>query len=134
MSAHCHLSGPDLIATFTELTAKQIALACKRFNPSPTDDVILRGGIAANSYFMERMTAQMTEQTGVVVERIKTLDELGIDEDSWENAMYALFGYLCFNGIYNFVPSCTGAAARVVGGKIAPGSNYASLHQRFNVR
>jgi hypothetical protein len=37
-------------------------------------------------------------------------------------------------GIYNFVPSCTGAAARVVGGKIAPGANYASLHQRFAVR
>ena len=30
--------------------------------------------------------------------RIRQLDEIGIEEESWEQAMYALFGYLCFNG------------------------------------
>ena len=52
---------------------------------------------------------------------------LDIDEDAWENAMYAMFGYLAFNNIYNFVPSCTGAPKPVVGGKIAPGDNFRDL-------
>jgi len=69
----------------------------------------------------------MSEQLKVKVEKIKTLEELDIDEESWENAMYAIFGYLCFNNIYNFVPSCTGAKHPVVGGKIAPGSNFKQL-------
>ena len=56
-----------------------------------------------------------------------TLKDLGIDEESWENAMYAMFGYLCFNNMFNFVPSCTGAARPVVGGKFAPGENFAAL-------
>jgi hypothetical protein len=40
---------------------------------------------------------------------------------------YAMFGYLCYNNVYNFVPSCTGAARPVVGGRIAPGENFHSL-------
>ena len=43
------VSDADLLSTLTELTAKQIALACARFGgPSithgQTDDVLLRGG------------------------------------------------------------------------------------------
>jgi hypothetical protein len=38
-----------------------------------------------------------------------------------------MFGYLCFNNIYNYVPSCTGALRPVVGGKIAPGENFHSV-------
>lgn len=69
----------------------------------------------------------MEVQLNTKIDRIKTLDDLGIDEDSWENAMYALFGYLCYNNVYNFVPSCTGAARHVVGGRIAPGDNFHSV-------
>ena len=35
--------------------------------------------------------------------------------------------YLCFNNVYNFVPSCTGATRKVVGGRIAPGENFHSV-------
>ena len=55
------------------------------------------------------------------------LEDLGLNEDSWENAMYAMFGYLSFNNLYNFVPSCTGASHPVVGGRCAPGKNFASI-------
>ena len=81
----------------------------------------------------------MSKELGTDISRISTLDDVrpaatvskatsshlilavtvwdgGIDEDSWKNAMYAMFGYLCFNNIYNFVPSCTGASRPVVGG------------------
>ena len=87
----------DLLATFTELTAKQIAMACARFGGAgvsggKTDDVLLRGGVCNNSYFVERLRAHMALQLGADVKRIVTLDDVGIDEDSWENAMYAMFG------------------------------------------
>lgn len=126
------LSDADLLSTLTELTAKQIALACARFGGpgvanGATDDVLLRGGVCHNSYFVERLRAQMSEQLGADVKRISTLADVGLDEDSWENAMYAMFGYLCYNNVYNFVPSCTGAARPVVGGRIAPGENFHSV-------
>ena len=128
-------SDADLLSTLTELTAKQIALACARFGGpgvanGATDDVLLRGGVCHNSYFVERLRAQMSEQLGADVPHIQTLADVGLDEDSWENAMYAMFGYLCYNNVYNFVPSCTGAARPVVGGRIAPGNNMHSIRLR----
>jgi anhydro-N-acetylmuramic acid kinase len=126
------VSDLDLLSTFTELTARQIALACARFGGpgvinGATDDVLLRGGVCHNSYFVERLRAQMSDALKTDVKRITTLDDVGIDEDSWENAMYAMFGYLCYNNVYNFVPSCTGATRPVVGGRIAPGNNFHSI-------
>jgi len=118
----------DLLTTLTELTCKQVALACKKFGGENvvgvSDDIIIRGGVRFNGYFMERMKSQMGEQLGVEIDHLKTLEELGLDEDSWENALYALMGYLNFKNKYNFVPSCTGAKRSVVGGKLAPGENF----------
>ena len=47
------VSDIDLLCTLTELTAKQIALACARFGgpgvvDGATDEVLLRGGICNN--------------------------------------------------------------------------------------
>lgn len=126
------VSNVDLLTTLTELTAKQIALACANFGGpkianGATDDVILRGGVSNNSFFVERLQAQMSLQLGTEIKEIKNLDAVGLREDSWENAMYAMFGYLCFNNVYSFVPSCTGAVRPVVSGKIAPGDNFHSI-------
>jgi len=126
------VSDVDLLSTFTELTARQIANACARFGGpgianGATDDVLLRGGVCANSYFVERLRANMSDALGADISRITTLDDVGLNEDSWENAMYAMFGYLCYNNVYNFVPSCTGASRPVVGGRIAPGNNFHSV-------
>jgi anhydro-N-acetylmuramic acid kinase len=124
------VSDVDLLSTFVELTARQIALSCKRFGGAgitdgATDDVLLRGGICNNSYFVERLQHNMSEQLGVTIPKILTLEDVGLDEDAWENAMYAMMGYLCYNNMYNFVPTCTGASRHVVGGRIAPGENFA---------
>jgi anhydro-N-acetylmuramic acid kinase len=126
------VSNVDLLTTFTELTAKQIAMACKRWGGpnivnGATDDVLLRGGITNNAFFVERLLANMSEQLNTNVPKITSLEDIGVDEDSWENAMYAMFGYLCYNNVYNFVPSCTGAERPVVGGRIAPGENMHSV-------
>lgn len=122
------VSDIDLLTTLTELTAKQIAMAAARFGGpcvanGATDDILLRGGVSANLYFVERLKANFEEQLAVKIDKIKCLEDIGLEEDSWENAMYAMFGYLCFNNVYNFVPSCTGASRPVVGGRIAPGEN-----------
>lgn len=126
------LSDVDFLATLTEQSAKQIALACKKFGgPNITDgnclDVVLRGGVINNKQWVGRLLFHMNEQLEKDFRKIRTLNELGIDERSWETAMYAMFGYLCFNGLYNFVPQCTGAKYPVVGGKIAPGKNFGNI-------
>jgi 1,6-anhydro-N-acetylmuramate kinase len=92
-----------------------------------TDDVLLRGGICNNSYFVERLKANFETELNTTIKDIVMLEDIGINEDSWENAMYAMFGYLCYNNVYNFVPSCTGASRPVVGGRIAPGENFHSV-------
>lgn len=126
------VSDLDLLTTFTELTAKQIAMACSRFGGEhivngATDDVLLRGGVAMNSYFVERLQANMSIQLNTEIKDIKSLAHVNLNEESWENAMYAMLGYLCYNNMYNFVPSCTGATRSVVGGRIAPGENFLSV-------
>jgi len=126
------VSNLDLLTTFTELTAKQIAMACAKWGGphvvnGATDQVLLRGGVSNNSYFVERLRANMEIQLNTKIDKLMSLEDIGIDEDSWENAMYAMFGYLCWNNVYNFVPSCTGATRPVVGGRIAPGENFHSV-------
>lgn len=126
------VSDVDFLTTMTEVSVKQLALAASRFGGpnivnGATQDVVMRGGVCNNSYWMERLKANLSEQLNTEITKITTLDELGIDEESWENAQYALFGYLAFNGWYNFVPSCTGASRHVVGGRIAPGENFHSV-------
>ncbi len=121
----------DFQATLTELTARSIALACQRFGPTEgTDDIIVRGNVHKNIDFMERLRLNLCDAMDMKVERLGRLQDLGIDEQSWETVMYAMFGFLRLRGLPNSVPSCTGARAPVSGGKICPGDNYALL-QRF---
>eukprot|EP00747_Dinoflagellata_sp_TGD_P163442 gnl/TRDRNA2_/TRDRNA2_182116_c0_seq1.p1 gnl/TRDRNA2_/TRDRNA2_182116_c0~~gnl/TRDRNA2_/TRDRNA2_182116_c0_seq1.p1 ORF type:complete len:1044 (+),score=218.35 gnl/TRDRNA2_/TRDRNA2_182116_c0_seq1:21-3152(+) len=117
------LSAADLQATLTELTARTLAMAAKRFGPAGKltgDDIVVRGGVRFNTYFMNRLRANLSEQLGQPVTKLQSLDDLGFDEDSWETVMYAMFGFLCSRQLNNFVPSCTGAAYAVSGGKICP--------------
>ena len=127
------VSNIDFLTTLTDQSTKQIALACKKFGgenivgDGVVGDVILRGGVTNNSFWVERLRFHMSNELGTNIEKILTLDDIGLEEESWENAMYAMFGYLCFNNAYNFVPSCTGASYPVVGGRLAPGKNFKSF-------
>ena len=76
--------------------------------------IVLRGGVCSNSYFVERLKLNLETQLSVHIDKIKEMEDLGLDGESWENAMYAMFGYLCFNNVYNFVPSYTDAVCPVV--------------------
>lgn len=116
----------DFVATLTELSAMTIALACKKFGPC-TDDIIVRGGVRNNLYFMERLRVNLCHALGQDIQTLRSLNELGFEEKSWETVLYAMMGFLCIKGLYNFVPSCTGASHPVVGGKICPGNNFSSI-------
>jgi anhydro-N-acetylmuramic acid kinase len=86
------VSDHDLLSTLTELTTVQIAKACARFggeHVKGTDDVLLRGGVCNNSYFVERLLANISTHLEADIPKISTLADVGIDEDSWENAMCA---------------------------------------------
>jgi anhydro-N-acetylmuramic acid kinase len=118
-------SPEDYVSTLTEFSARVIALACKTFGHC-TDDVIVRGSVQKNLYFMERLQQNLSEllEENVILKR---LDDIGLDEESWDSVLYAMMGFLCIRGLYNFIPSCTGAAWPVVGGKICPANNYGRL-------
>eukprot|EP01083_Nonionella_stella_P045391 121961_1 len=133
------LCGADLQATLTELTARSLALAAKRFGFGDDDDlrlfdVVIRGQVRKNTYFMERLSVNLRQilklETQVV---IKSLNEVNncLPDDSWETCMYAIFGALAINGVFNFIPSITGASKAVVGGKIAPAENYLQLLRKL---
>lgn len=120
------LSKEDFLATLTDHSTKQIVVACRRFGGEhvvdrPLHDVVVRGGVTNNKFWMERLRAHLADQLNEDVDglRIRTLDDIGLEEETWENAMYAIFGFLCRNGYANFAPSCTGATRTVVGGKVA---------------
>ena len=75
------VSDRDFLSTLTELTAVQIARACaKHGGPhvanGATDDILLRGGVTANSYFVERLRVNMSKELGTDITRISTLDDV----------------------------------------------------------
>ena len=75
------VSNHDFLSTLTELTAVQIAKACAKYGgpniaDGATDDVLLRGGVTANSYFVERLRVNMSKELGTEIPRISTLDDV----------------------------------------------------------
>jgi 1,6-anhydro-N-acetylmuramate kinase len=75
------VSNHDFLSTLTELTTVQIAKACAKYGGphianGATDDVLLRGGVTANSYFVERLRVNMSKELGTDVSRISTLDDV----------------------------------------------------------
>ncbi|MDP9349981.1 MAG: anhydro-N-acetylmuramic acid kinase [Chloroflexota bacterium] len=115
------LSPTDTVATLTALTAQSIARAYREFGPTHLDEVVLSGGGAANPVLVAGIRAELP---GVAV---RSLDELGLPGYIKEAVAFALLGYQCLHGRPSNVPSCTGAVAPVVLGKITPGPNYRQL-------
>ena len=94
------VSGDDVIATVTELTAVVVAreLAAHRLA-----EVYASGGGTANPVLMRRL-AELADC------RVRTIDELGVPSEAKEAYAFALMGFLAAHGLPGTVPSCTGAA------------------------
>lgn len=106
------VTGDDLVATLTELTAVLVANACHEHG---LEELIVAGGGVRNPVLMARI-ADLAAST-----RVALSDELGLPTQAKEAYLFALLGFLTVHGIAGTVPSATGAAGPSVLGSITPG-------------
>ncbi|MDH7486437.1 MAG: anhydro-N-acetylmuramic acid kinase [Anaerolineae bacterium] len=115
------LRDEDIVATLTAFTAVSIADAYRRFLPRMPDEVILGGGGARNP----TLRAMLEERLAPA--RLLTHEDLGFSSQAKEAMAFAVLAYEAIHGRPGNLPPCTGAARRVVLGKIVPGENYVEL-------
>ena len=104
------VSGPDLLATLTELTALTVARAVA---PYGVMEVVASGGGVHNPALMEALRRRLDV-------RLVTSDERGIPADAKEVVLWALLGFLTWHGLAG-TTSATGAREARVLGRITPG-------------
>jgi anhydro-N-acetylmuramic acid kinase len=108
----------DMVATATELTARSIADALRRFVIDRTGtyrDFIVSGGGASNPTLMA-MLANELRPLGL---QIRTSDEFGLPSEAKEAAAFALLAFQTWNRKPSNVPSATGAKRPAILGKIS---------------
>jgi anhydro-N-acetylmuramic acid kinase len=106
----------DLVAPLTELTARTIADAYRRWLlPRGLDEAVMTGGGARNPTLVARIRA--------LLDPLPVLDaaSLGIDADAKEAVAFALLAWAHLRGIPANVPEATGAAGPRVLGSFTPG-------------
>ncbi|WP_313691806.1 anhydro-N-acetylmuramic acid kinase [Halorarum halobium] len=106
------LDDEDIVATATMLTAASIDAAYRDFADRYPDEIYVCGGGASNPTLLEFLRTR----TDAPVAR---LQELGMDADAKEAAMFALFAATNCWGEPNNVPSATGADGPVSMGKVS---------------
>ena len=104
----------DLMATVTELTARTVADAYRRFvlPVRKTDALVAAGGGAHNPVLMARLAAHMAPVP------VRTSDAYGVPIDAKEAIAFALLAYDRIDGRTANVPSVTGAGRDVLLGQI----------------
>ena len=108
------VSPRDVVATVTAFTAQSIADAYRRFLPAMPDEVILSGGGVHNRTLVGRLKEELPESD------VRSMADFGIDPDAKEAISFAILAAETIRGRPANVPSATGAARRVVLGKITP--------------
>jgi anhydro-N-acetylmuramic acid kinase len=106
----------DLVATMTELTARTIADAYRRWLiPRGLDEVILTGGGAMNPTLVARI--------GALLHPLPLVDgaALGVDPEAKEAVAFAVLAWAHLRGIPANLPSATGAAGPRILGSLTPG-------------
>ncbi|MFI9595123.1 anhydro-N-acetylmuramic acid kinase [Nonomuraea sp. NPDC052265] len=106
-------SGPDLVATLTELTVRTVAADVAA---AGVDALVVSGGGCRNPVIMDGLRAALP---GV---RVSLSDELGAPADDKEAIAFALIGWLTAHGLPGTVPGGTGARAARVLGTLTPGA------------
>jgi anhydro-N-acetylmuramic acid kinase len=107
----------DLVATLTELTARTIADAYRRWViPLGVDEVVVTGGGARNPTLVARIAALLDPLP------VRDGSVLGVDPDAKEAVAFALLAWAHLRGIPANVPEATGAAGPRVLGSFTPGA------------
>ncbi|WP_285665233.1 anhydro-N-acetylmuramic acid kinase [Actinorhabdospora filicis] len=108
------LSGADLIATLTELTARVITTEAVWLG---VREVYASGGGVRNPVLMGRVRDLAEGRF-----ELRETDELGVPADAKEAYAFALLGWLTWHGLPGALPSVTGASRAAVLGSITPGT------------
>ena len=107
------LSPADLVATATELTIETVWRSYRDFLAAePLDELIVGGGGAKNQVIMQRLQSRFAPAA------VRPSDDFGIPHDAKEAVCFAVLANETIAGNAGNVPVATGAAARVVLGKI----------------
>lgn len=107
----------DLVATLTELTARTVADAYRRWViPLGVDEVVVTGGGALNPTLMGRLRALLAP-----LPVVDGHEGLGVDPEAKEAVAFALLAWAHLRGIPGNVPSATGASGPRVLGSFTPG-------------
>ncbi len=114
----------DVIATLTMFTAASIAHAYRRFLPHVPDEVVLGGGGASNPTLVGMLRRALAPS------RVTGHEAVGLSSDAKEAVAFAVLAYEALHGRAGNLPSCTGAGAYAVLGKVVPGRNYRQLIDR----
>jgi anhydro-N-acetylmuramic acid kinase len=104
------LPWPDLVATFTALTARTIADAYRQWLlPRGLDEVFVTGGGARNPVLLDMIRRELALP-------VQTGDQLGVDGDAKEAVAFAALAWAHVNRVPGNVPAATGArGVRVLG-------------------
>lgn len=109
------ISGADLVATATALTATSIAQAYLQFVIPITkvEEVIVSGGGAHNQTLLRMLQSQLPAEMTVM-----TTQQFGMPDDAKEAVAFAILGHETLMGRPSNVPSVTGAKRAVPLGNI----------------
>jgi anhydro-N-acetylmuramic acid kinase len=107
------VTGEDLLATLTELTAVTVAGACARHE---IGTLVASGGGVENPALMTALSRQLS---GIAV---TTSENFGFPSAGKEAYLTALLGWLTWCGAPGNLPSATGAAGPRLLGSITPGA------------
>lgn len=114
MANNYKISGNDLVATVTALTAKSISESYKQFIiPENGLDKVLIGGGGSNNNTLINLIKDYLPGIEVL-----TQEDIGLNSDAKEAVAFALLANETINGNFNNVPGATGASKKVVMGKI----------------
>ena len=110
------VTGPDLVATLTELTARTVAEACHRHAAGV---VVASGGGVRNPALMNALRSKLATHS---IE-LTTSDDLGLPASAKEAYLSALLGFLTLHGVAGTLPGATGADGPRLLGSITPGTH-----------
>ncbi|MGW2182610.1 anhydro-N-acetylmuramic acid kinase [Streptomyces sp. NPDC001732] len=103
----------DLVATLTELTVETVA---RTVEEAGLDVLYASGGGVRNPVLLKGITDRLPQI------RFHTTDALAAPSDAKEAIAFALLGWKTLHGLPGNVPSCTGADAERVLGRLTPGT------------
>ena len=116
-AAQRSLGAEDLLATFTEFTARSIALNYKLHLPGKPEQIILSGGGAKNGFLTERLRATLGQACPGA--EIVLSDTLGWPSSAIEPAAFAWLAFLRVHGLAGNLPTTTGAKRAAILGQLS---------------